>query len=467
MFIKEIISYGGAWEDMQHDFPEQLASIYKIVAEMSRERMSATIPRFGGTSRSGDFVHWAQVDQAFSEEIEREGWGSVDLGGSYARRRDFPSLMGIGRLYDNVSLAYMRHRDGINRWLYTVTPLAFKYGVIKMPVALVIDDRSFESIVGRPSFQSTLLYNRLKTELQELAPLSSPTPFLIFCLSLRDEGLNVIDIPSDVDVESETGAVVINRAIEFPPEYRQAGIGILSYFGTVLEEKYPGSDAKVRIEQDGLCVRLIVESENGNREVIERALQEYEMVVRGEASPDMLFQSRAKVIELQAELRIAQVRVDTQRDVITLQGQEIHSLRQLIGHSLTQHRPISLTVSPTINVTNALQIQKDVQPIGQYISELVHLSASDPDVQLRLLDLGDAISGLTATEGTEQAKASSGLKKLKHWLDDAMQTGSSTNAFLQKVSDGFDLLQKIAKRYNSIAEWCGAPQVPSVLLKND
>ncbi|NRG06304.1 hypothetical protein HRJ46_23670, partial [Vibrio coralliilyticus] len=62
---------------------------------------------------------------------------------------------------------------------------------------------------------------------------------------------------------------VIERSIVFPPEYHQAGLGILNYFGTYINEKYPEQNARVKIEQHGLTVRMIVETESGSREVLE------------------------------------------------------------------------------------------------------------------------------------------------------------------------------------------------------
>ncbi len=55
----------------------------------------------------------------------------------------------------------------------------------------------------------------------------------------------------------------IARSIEFPPGYKQAGTSILNYFGEVLEQKYPDKDVKVRIEQHGLKVTMVIESALG------------------------------------------------------------------------------------------------------------------------------------------------------------------------------------------------------------
>ncbi|WP_017454002.1 hypothetical protein [Herbaspirillum rubrisubalbicans] len=458
MFINEVITYGGAWQNLQEQFPEQLDSIRSVIASLTLERMAAQplAPYVGKLSR----LHWSQIEQAMINAMEDAGWDPAESRSQ--RGSNGLNLFGLGYIQDQVSLTFIRHRDGMNRWLYTVTPLALKFGMVRIPVALVIDDSDHASIVERISPNSMHLYGRVKTELQALAPLSNPTPFLILNLSINEVETHFFEISSDTDIDE--GSIVINRAIEFPPEYRQAGIGILSYFGTVLEEKYPGNNARVRIEQDGLCVRLIVESDNGNREVIERALQEYEMVVRGDASPDSLFESKAKVVELQTELRIAQVRVDTQRDIISLQGEEIKTLRQLIGHSLSQSTPIAVNVSPTICLSNSVQVHHEVPALASHFQRLSDLAVAEPDIQLRLLDLEDAVASLGEKKTPEEAKGSSALRKLKVWLDDASSVGSATNTFLQKVGDGVELAQKVAKHYNSIAEWCGAPQVPKLFL---
>jgi hypothetical protein len=73
----------------------------------------------------------------------------------------------------------------------------------------------------------------------------------------------------------------IVRNIEFAPEHFQAGVAILSYFGTVLRQKHPHTKATVRIEQDGLAVRLVIVSPDNETEVIEKTLSDYGLVMSG------------------------------------------------------------------------------------------------------------------------------------------------------------------------------------------
>ena len=92
---------------------------------------------------------------------------------------------------------------------------------------------------------------------------------------------------------------------------------------------------------------------------------------------------------------------------------------------------------------------------------------TDPSLQLRLLDLDEALNAVTNKKNAEDVRKSGGVQKLKKFIDEANDTGSAVNAFLSKVSDGVGLIQKLARCYNQIAEWCGAPQVPSLLLGSE
>lgn len=73
----------------------------------------------------------------------------------------------------------------------------------------------------------------------------------------------------------------IVRSILFDRENLQAGIGILNYFTEILRQKYEDSNAKVIIEQEGLNVRLSIETADGKKRVIEKALENYITVVTG------------------------------------------------------------------------------------------------------------------------------------------------------------------------------------------
>jgi hypothetical protein len=115
----------------------------------------------------------------------------------------------------------------------------------------------------------------------------------------------------------------IIRSIEFPPEYYHSGITILSYFTAVLRHKNLSEQVKVSIQQSGLKVRLIIESPSGQRELIERALETYALVVTGNRPIEELTTDPYEVMELKCQLRIAHAQLQNQRDMLALKSSEV------------------------------------------------------------------------------------------------------------------------------------------------
>lgn len=472
MYIKSVVSYGNAWNDLIESYPDELAEIKQALAMLTIENIENAPPPSGYPFRETSRLSSMNVAGCWEHAIQRLGWensshDSIENIGTHPIR-----LHGLGFRKNRVTVSFQRHRESSNRWLYSLAPIATRNDYVDIPIATVMLSQTEELLFGRRSMMRAD-FERTVDELIALSPLSHSNPFLLLGLSYDPEPLHVIELEAEGGIESRQ--IVINRSIEFPPEYHQAGLGILNYFGTVLREKYPDHKAKVKIEQDGLKVRLIIESENGDREIIEKALEEYEMVVRGETAPEELFESKAKVLELKSELRIAQVRIEGQRDIIEYQGQELATLKQIIGHSLTNAapQPICITVSPNIQVINsssssvAVTIENSFPEIIGHVQELIDLVASDATLHLRLLDLDESLNAVANKKTTGAVRESGGIQKLKKFLDEASEAGSSVNTFLSKVSDGVELVQKLAERYNKVAEWCGAPQVPSVFLGKD
>ncbi|MDO8945953.1 MAG: hypothetical protein Q7U88_02210 [Desulfocapsaceae bacterium] len=469
MYIKSVVSYGNAWNNLVENFSLELSEIKQAVAELTLENIKKTQLLETYPARKDAGLSSIQITECWEGAIQSLGWEDSknfieNMGARPIRMR------GLGFRKNRVSVSFQKNIVLLNSWLYTLAPIATRNGYVDIPVATVMLTETEEALLGRRAFMRAE-FERTVDELIALSPLSHSNPFVLLGLSYHPESINIIELEAEGDVESRQ--IVINRSIEFPPEYHQAGLGILNYFGSVLREKYPDHKAKVKIEQDGLKVRLIIESENGDREIIEKALQEYEMVVRGEVPPETLFKSKAKVLELKSELRIAQVRIEGQRDIIEYQGQEITTLKEIIGHSLSKDIPqsIYLTVSPNIQVSNAnsvgVSIESSLPEILNHVQELIDLAAIDPSLQLRLMDLDESLNSAANKKTPDAVRDSVGLQKLRKFIDEASETGTSVNKFFNKVSDGIGLAQKLAKRYNQVAEWCGAPQVPSILLGKD
>lgn len=467
MYITKAVSYGNAWNTLVEDYPHELAELRDIIADITPESIASSQTLRDLSYQQEPGVTRYRLEGLWASLMKTHGWEEVISPVRGAGSRPI-HMRGLGHTKNQISLALQRQRELVNRWLYTLAPIATRNEIVNIPIGICLLQSSEEALFGRRPMNAGIL-ERTKEELIALSPLSHANPFLLIGISLDETPLEIVEIESDNDHAPHQ--IVINRSIEFPQEYHQAGLGILSYFGTVLREKYPDNNCKVRIEQDGLRVRLIIESDNGNREVIEKALQEYELVVRGEKPPESFFENKARVLDLKNELRIAQVRIESQRDLIAYQGEEITSLRSLFGHALTSQRaqPLSVCVNPVINVSNSVSstAMQSFPIIAEHMQSLAALAITEPDMQLRLLDLEETLMAVANKQTPDAVKDSSGLKKLKNFLDEAGSTGSAVNTFLGKLSEGAELLQKVGRRYNDIAEWCGAPQVPRLFLGKD
>lgn len=116
--------------------------------------------------------------------------------------------------------------------------------------------------------------------------------------------------------EEELNVLRVERSIEFPPEYWQAGTSILSYFSHILSVKYPSKKIKVRIEQEGLMLRMIINTPTGEREKIEKALEEYGMVVTGKIQPESFLSDPFEAMALKNKLEIADLELRQTRKLL-------------------------------------------------------------------------------------------------------------------------------------------------------
>jgi len=124
------------------------------------------------------------------------------------------------------------------------------------------------------------------------------------------------DILSEV-TEDKCEAI---KSIEFPQEYHQAGVNILSYFGEIVRRKYKEEKIILKIEQEGLIVRMIIKSPDGKtKERIEKTLEKYLMVITGEKNPEDLLDSKLKIIDLKNQLTNAIAMVKSKEDVLQLE----------------------------------------------------------------------------------------------------------------------------------------------------
>lgn len=134
--------------------------------------------------------------------------------------------------------------------------------------------------------------------------------------------LNIDELSRTIDNEK------IKRVVKFSQEQCQAGIGVLSYFGKVLNDKYPNITNSISIHQDGNIVRLEIECEDGTKEIIEKTLNDYSLVLSQQESPEILFNDKLKIKELEMKLRHAAIEVMNTKEFLELHKEQNNTNKQ-------------------------------------------------------------------------------------------------------------------------------------------
>ena len=261
----------------------------------------------------------------------------------------------------------------------------------------------------------------------------------------------------------------IYRSIVFPPEYHQAGVSILNYFGIILRKKYPEQKAKIRIEQDGLKVSMIIEPESGEVEVIERALDEYGLVIRGIITPEEFADDPLFAIELKSELRLSIARIETQKELLQYKDVQIEKLYSLVDQFSKReiHANFNINVSPQIesNFSPQVSINNHIPLLIDSLGELIEKFEPNSDQYKIIRLLREDIERLEECTNAEQLKKTSSVSRLRNFVENIDKVESKIGNTINHIKGGIEIAQRIAGHYNSIAEWCGLPQVPKPFLK--
>lgn len=315
MFINKVISYNSGWET----FAGRISAHDEIVDAISRIDKDLlldpeyTRPPYIHKNRKQEITPFS-FHRCWEKLMEELGWGS------YRMRSDTPG--GI-----NVYVRNLKHRVA-SKMMATDRMMMFPNWVLVEIPRIINADLCDISVLVVPMESERVIYDdprrmvphftfeRSLAQLNDLLPLNQSDPFVIIGISSEQSAIEVTEfVPHD---SSNT----IERVLEFPKEHYQAGIGILSYFGEIIKQKYPNIDAKVRIEQDGNIVRMTINTPDGTKETIEKTLEEYTLVVTNNAPPESLLEDKLQIHALKNKLSIAELEVRQARDL--LQISEMH-----------------------------------------------------------------------------------------------------------------------------------------------
>lgn len=270
----------------------------------------------------------------------------------------------------------------------------------------------------------------------------------------------------DFIISNDPDAII--RSIEFPPEYCEAGKGILSYFGTVLQQKYPDKKTKVKIEQDGLKVTMIVETEEGDKEEIEKFLDQYGLVVSGELRPDELFENREYVLELKQELAFAKLRLEQKQEILNYTQSNNKHLETLLSQAIQSKQGVNVNINAnnnsSVSQNQTFNLSMNLSGLQGTLNELIE--SINEEHRSEVEELKVFLTKINSNPSKENVSSSPALSKLKRFLKDVEDKEKTAGKIVARVKDGAGIAQDLAEQYNKIAEWCGLPIVPKPFLKN-
>ena len=160
----------------------------------------------------------------------------------------------------------------------------------------------------------------------------------------------------------------IRRSITFPPEMKQAAIGVLSYFSEILDSKYPEHDVGVTIEQSDDKVVLLVTTPEGAEERIEQELDDYGLVVTGNLTPEEYLANPVQAMALRQKLEIAALELRQTKQLLAGERQqygnridglqeEVAFLRRLLDRD--QYTTTAMTEALAVVANEVSPIAKD------------------------------------------------------------------------------------------------------------
>jgi len=440
MPFKTVLSYKSGWDLLLSTYPSEYEEISKITNTNGWVGVEQIVDKFRKSTLLGKakMVKNARIS-SLSHEKYNEFIASLERL-SWIDKRDDEYVM----MFKN------------NIYIFLPTQLNLNYSIYKW-----MFDNSEKLLIDNPlAFPILLIDSSVDLEaVKSLQPISKSHPFLIIHITDEDNQLSIIELEEKKELRDN---IVLDKFIEFPPEFYQAGLGILSYFSQYLHKNYPDENAKVKIEQSGKFVRLVVESKDGNTEIIERALTEYELIVAGDRCPEDFTNNKELILELKSELRIAQVRLETQNDIIGYLKCDKEALTALLGEALQQNKYTTIEVSPSFQNNLSIITNNIINEALPLVSTLKDIFPDMDDSHLLLEDLENSLKEIVEEDDPKKLQNSTAMRKFKSFIDRVSEGNDNVSKAIKTSEDAFVTFKKLAGKYNKIAEWCGMPVVPSI-----
>jgi len=224
---------------------------------------------------------------------------------------------------------------------------------------------------------------------------------------------------------------VVERYIEFGHKELTAGFSIIANFNTFLNDSYPEQEATVKIEQDGIKLKLIVETLRGEKSVIEKALTEY---------TDNLYKKNSfddNNSELIKTLKIVSSNNNSLTDTI-------------LSLSKGLNNDIQVTVNNSI-VVNINRVKgQTIARLNELVEEITKLKPGTNDVEHLTKEIEKIKDSFKKINDKKDLEQSSSLSKLERILTNAKKKGTSLNNIVKTSKECLNILDELSTTISSL-----------------
>ena len=148
-----------------------------------------------------------------------------------------------------------------------------------------------------------------------------------------------------------------------------------------------------------------------------------------------------------------------------MQNGRIDKLLNIIGDGLSKNNQVTIDFKPSITLSNNVTINQDIASALSNINELINGIPKTSDAYIPLNQLEHSLAEIETNNDPESVRRSPAMSKFKRVIDKVTHSGSELNVAIGKIESGWEIFSELAGKYNKLAEWCGLPVVPSVLIK--
>jgi cell division GTPase FtsZ len=175
--------------------------------------------------------------------------------------------------------------------------------------------------------------------------------------------------------------VTVSKHIEFEAHQASAGLSILSYFNEFIHQKYSGTEAKVKIEQEGHVVKLIIETPTGEIENIEKSLHEFGLVVVGKKEAGEVLDRKADIEKLNMKLEMAAMELRHNEKIMLLYQNENKDKSKVIEANEKKILSLQDAIFNQLSVSQH-QISTQIQSMSNLPDRLAKLIEANRNTEL-------------------------------------------------------------------------------------